>query len=317
MFHPQFKELTMSFPSFYDPKKIGTVFAANAHEAVTLGRIAKLKPATQDNQKVALLLIDMQIDFIHSDGALSVPGALADTQRTVEWIYRNTEQITTIVASLDSHLPIQIFSPAWWVNAQGDHPSPYTVITSEEVKAGMWKALYEPEWSVYYVQTLEDQARKQLMIWPYHTLIGTVGHNLMPSLYEAVAFHASARSTQPHFVHKGSEPRTENYSIFEPEVKLPETTANNFNQVFMDILSQHDLIYVAGQAKSHCVLESVNSMMNHFKGQPQLIRKIRLMSDAMSSVTHPTIDFESLANEAYANHTQHGLTMVKSADVIG
>lgn len=31
------------------------------------------------------------------------------------------------------------------------------------------------------------------MIWPFHTKVGTVDHNLSPSLYEAICYHAAAR----------------------------------------------------------------------------------------------------------------------------
>src|SRR5690606_37646413 len=115
--------------------------------------------------------------------------------------------------------PNQIFSPSWWVDADGNHPQPFTLITHDEVKSGKWTALYQPEWSLEYTERLEENAKKQLMIWSYHTLIGTSGHNITPTLYEAILYHSSARQTQPEFIIKGTVPNTEHYSIFEPEVK--------------------------------------------------------------------------------------------------
>jgi nicotinamidase-related amidase len=297
----------MTFPSYYQSERVGTLYVPETLKAVDEGHHAQLQPAAADQRRIALLLIDMQVDFIHPEGALSVPGAVADTARVVEWIYRHAGVITTIAASLDSHLPIQIFSPAWWADAEGKHPLPYTVISEADVKNGQWKPLYEAEWSRAYVEKLEEQAKKQLMIWPYHTLIGTPGHNLMPALYEAIAYHSSARSTQPVLLSKGSEPLTEHYSILEPEVKLPSKGAQNFNHDFLTLLANHDEIYIAGQAKSHCVLETVSSMVRY--NLPGLVPKMRLLTDAMSSVQHPEINFDAIADEAFERFRQNGLTL--------
>ena len=77
------------FPSCYDPDRIGTLFypdvAALAQEAARAG----LPPASQDQQRIQLLIIDMQVDFCHPQGTLYVPGALQDIRRLVEFIYRN------------------------------------------------------------------------------------------------------------------------------------------------------------------------------------------------------------------------------------
>ena len=300
-------------PAFYEPQRVGTLYAPRVLEATLEGRRAQLPPAHQDKQRVALLLIDAQVDFVHEDGALSVPGAVEDTRRTIEWIFDHVDQLTTIVASLDSHLPLQIFSPGWWVSRSGEHPAPFTVISHDVAADGTWTPLYEVEWSREYTRLLEAQARKQLMIWPYHTLIGTPGHAMTPALYEAVAYHASARSTQPIILHKGSEPRTEHYSIFEPEVKLPNQP-DAFNQNLLQVLASHDLIYVAGQAKSHCVLETLNSLIR--TQDEALIRKLRVLTDAMSSVAHPEIDFDRLADEQLQHYAQVGLRLVDTKQSI-
>lgn len=303
----------MAYPDFYAAERVGKLYTPQSLQAIQAGRSAGYAPAQQDRRRIILLLVDMQVDFVHSEGSLSVPGAVEDAQRTIEFIYRHADKITNIAASLDSHLPLQIFSPAWWLDEQEHHPAPYTTISAAEVNAGRWIPLYEVDWSKHYVQQLEAQSRKQLMIWPYHTLIGTPGHNLIPALYEAIAFHASARQTQPIFLQKGDEPLTEHYSILEPEVKVPRKATLNTD--FLNTLASYDLIYIAGQAKSHCVLESVNSMMNYFS--KDIIARIRLLDDAMSSVVHPTIDFEALAEQAFVRHSAQGLNRRKTTDPLG
>ena len=220
----------MSYPDFYDPQKVGTFFIPDANAAISAGNHSSVSPAADDTDKIALLLIDAQVDFIHVDGALSVPGAVEDTRRTIEWIFDHTGRITKIFASLDSHLPNQIFSPSWWMDSNGRHPEPFTVISHDDVQSGNWKALYQPEWSLEYTERLEENAKKQLMIWPYHTLIGTPGHNITPALYEAIIYHGAARQSQVEFITKGTVPKIEHYSIFEPEVKPSEMGDSALNR---------------------------------------------------------------------------------------
>jgi nicotinamidase/pyrazinamidase len=302
----------MDFPAFYRPEKVGQLYVPDTANAVAAGR--EMGVSTLEKARTLLLLVDMQVDFVHTDGALSVPGAVDDARRVIEWILRNLSEVTAIAASLDSHLPISIFFPTWWADAAGEHPQPYTVIRSVDINAGRWRPLFEPDWSVEYCEKLEAQSKKELMIWPFHTLIGTPGHSLTPALYEAIAFHSIARRTRPIFLQKGTIPETEYYSMLEPEVKVRNHPQGGLNVPFLNMLNEYDLVYIAGEAKSHCVLETVNSIMRHFANQPQVLRKFRILEDCMSSVAHPTINFEALANEGFARYPT--LRRVKSTDPV-
>ncbi len=300
----------MTFPDYYTPDRIGTLYAPHIDAATRAGRSAKTPPASDDTERVYLLLVDMQVDFVHPDGALAVPGAVDDTRRLIEWIYNNVGQITTIGATLDSHLPLQIFHPPWWVDANGEHPQGYTPISSDDVKSGKWTPLYEVAWSHEYVEKLEEDAKKQLMIWPFHVLLGTPGHGLVPALSEAIAYHAAARQAQPEYHIKGLIPKSEHYSAVEPEVKVPEHPQGDVNRTLLDEIATYDRVYIAGQAKSHCVLESVASMMRYY--DKDQIARLRVLDDAMSSVAHPEIDFEAMANATFAEFQAQGLTLTQT-----
>lgn len=301
-------------PDFYHAQEVGALYVPRTATAIDAGLASGLPPAAEDEQRIALLLVDPQVDFIHLDGALSVPGAVDDARRTIEWIFRHAGQITTIMASLDSHVPAQIFYPPWWIDAQGHHPAPYTVITCEAVDDGVWQPVFEPQWSVRYVHELETDAKKQLMIWPYHTMIGTPGHAISPALYEAIVYHAAARGSEPAFLHKGAIPKTEFYSMLEPEVKVVDAPQGDLNVAFLKTLLSYDRIYVAGQAKSHCVLETITSVVRHVHGQPAALSKWYVLLDCMSSVQHPQIDFDALANQYFERFAEHGLHLVRSTD---
>lgn len=303
------------FPSFYDPQRIGTLFHPDMARIAAEADAVGLSPADADARKVHLLLIDMQVDFCHEAGSLYVPGALGDLRRTIEFIYRNAAHITQITCSLDSHLPSQIFSPGWWVDAQGHHPAPFTIVSQEDVQSGRWQPCFEPDWSRTYVARLEQEAKKLLTIWPYHVLIGSPGHMLDPELWSAVVWHAMARQTQPRWLAKGSEPRTEHYSIIQPEVPLPGMIDHGRNQALLDELAGADLIVVAGEAMSHCVLETMEDLVETFEGRPEMLRKLLLLRDCTSSVLHPQIDFHALAEARLAEFEQMGVRMALSTEL--
>lgn len=304
-------------PDFYEPSNVGKFYRPDVAQIAQTAGSLDAKPASEDAGRLLLLLVDPQVDFVHEDGTLSVPGAVEDTKRTVEWMYANLERVTDVAVSLDSHYPMQIFYPGWWENENGEHPEPMTVIDAESVEKGEWQPAIKPEWSKYYVRALETRAKKTLMIWPYHVMLGTMGHTITPALYEAMAFHAEARSSQPMHVIKGLIDKTEYYSLFEPEVKAPDEPGGTLNTALLDRLAMtYDLIYVAGQAKSHCVLESLTSMANYTGFQPDLMRKVHLLEDCTSPVAHPDIDFEAVANEQLAELEEKGLKRVKTSDPI-
>ena len=63
-------------------------------------------------------------------------GALDDSRRLCEFVYRNLGSLTQIVPTLDTHQALQIFHRALLVDAEGRHPEPFTLVTAEDVEAG-------------------------------------------------------------------------------------------------------------------------------------------------------------------------------------
>lgn len=305
----------MTFPNFYNPTTVGTLYEPDLQRAYAAGVQAFQKPVSADSPRVLLWLVDMQNDFILPPplGRLSVPGAVEDARRTVEWIYQNVQHITHITASLDTHTPFQIFYPPWWRNANGENPAAYTVITADEVKRGVWTPTIDPEWSVEYVETLERDGKKQLMIWPFHCMEGTSGRSLLPAISEAIMFHSAARAAQPLYLTKGMIPNTEFYSVVEAEVKVPNHPESALNTRFLDLVAGYDLIYVAGEARSHCVLATLNSLMSYFVNRPEVIAKLRFLDDC----TSPIAGFESATEQRIGEMAAAGMKIVKSEAAIG
>jgi len=290
-------------------------YAARIEEFIETGRHGDITPASSDSEKIAVVLVDYQHDFVDPTGTLYVPGSQADVARFLAWFYTHAHRITTIYASLDTHIPYQIFYSSWWINPDtGEHPQPFTVITGQDVDNHTWVPLLEPEWSMYYVHELQQKARKDLMIWPYHTMQGTLGHMLAAPISEAIAWHSAARHTQPVYIEKGLTTRTEFYGIFGAEVPDPRSPASNLNIPLLDAVMQHDKVYITGEAKSHCVLETERQLVERYADQPDMLRKLYFLKDCTSSVQHPLVDFDALAEEELTKMQERGVNVVVSTD---
>ncbi|MEO7021505.1 MAG: hypothetical protein ABI234_15235 [Ktedonobacteraceae bacterium] len=303
-------------PSLADEQDVFKgAYAARFQEFTEAGQQAGLTPAQSDAEKIAVVLVDYQHDFVDPTGTLSVPGAQEDVVRFLGWFYANAHRITTIYASLDTHLPFQIFFSAWWHDPRtGEHPQPFTPISVADLDSGRWEPLNEPEWSQHYVRLLGEQARKDLMIWPHHTMQGTQGHMLVAPLSEAIAWHSAARDTQPVYIVKGLTTRTEFYGSFGAEVPDPNDPTSSLNTTLLDAVMQHDKVYIAGEAKSHCVLETERQLIEHIGNQPALLKLLHFLSDCTSSVQHPTIDFDTLAEAELARMRAQGVRIVRSTN---
>src|SRR5258707_11557470 len=102
-------------------------YAARVQAFTEAGRRAGLAPAESDREKIAVVLVDYQHDFVDPTGTLYVPGSQKDVARFLSWFYASAHNITSIYASLDTHIPSQIFFSAWWQDPHtGEHPQPFT-----------------------------------------------------------------------------------------------------------------------------------------------------------------------------------------------
>jgi nicotinamidase-related amidase len=301
-------------PAFHDPDRVGTLFYPDSAAIAADAEQTGLRPASDDGERVLLLLVDMQVDFCHRSGSLYVPGADDDIRRVIRFLYAHAESITHIACSLDSHYPFQIFHPAWWADADGRHPDPFTVISERDVADGVWSPLSEPGWSRVYVSRLREHARKDLVIWPYHVPIGGVGNALDPELWSAVFWHSIARRSQPTLLTKGNIPDTEHYSILRPEVAVHGKPQGDLSREFFGMLDGYDYVFVAGEAETHCVLETVADLVELIGDDAEKLGRLHVLRDCMSPVVHPEIDFHAMAMARFAEWERQGLRLVRSTD---
>lgn len=261
-------------------------------------------------KKIYLLSIDPQFDFCDPSGALYVPGAEKDMERLAKMVKRCRNDIDDIIVTLDSHRTVHIAHPLWWVDQEGNHPSPFTLIQEEDVTGPNPKfRAYNPEYqrrSIEYVKTLKENGRYVLCIWPPHCLIGSNGYKVMPSLFEALTEWENRFATV-NWVTKGSNIFTEHYSAVQADVVDPEdSVSTGLNTKLIESLQDADLIAIAGEASSHCVANTVRDVANNF-GEEN-IKKFVYLEDTSS----PVPSFEQLEKDFLDEMTGRGMQVTTS-----
>jgi nicotinamidase-related amidase len=329
----------MPIPEFFDADRVGSVwripYEERARQARDWARQHGLQSASVDSTKTWLMLIDVQNTFCISDfelyvGGRSGRGAVEDNTHLCEFIYRNLGRITHITATMDTHQTMQVFHAIFFVDKDGEHPTPYTDIHASELRDGKWRfnpALadqfgiapdYGQQMMIHYAEELEKKSKYALTIWPYHAILGGIGHALVSSIEEAIFFHSIARVAQPDIEIKGDKPFTENYSVIGPEVlngPMGETLGTR-NQKFIEELQQFDKLIIAGQAKSHCVAWTVSDLLEDIALLDlELAKKVYLLEDCTSPVVVPgVVDHTDAADAAYERFAKAGMHVVKSTE---
>jgi nicotinamidase-related amidase len=207
-----------------------------------------------------------------------------------------------------------------------------TMVSTDDIRTGKWQfnpALaggvnLSPEQGqrhlAHYTAQLEAREKYALTIWPYHAMLGGIGHALVSSIEEALFFHNIARYSTTDFIIKGENPLTEAYSAIGPEIiegHQDQPLATRSDKLLQKVIS-NDAVIITGQAKSHCVAWTVTDLLNDIQAvDPALAKKVYLLEDCTSPVVVPgVVDFTDTANKAYKRFANAGMHVIKSTDRI-
>jgi nicotinamidase-related amidase len=331
----------LPLPAHFDPNRVGEVwrvpYEERARDAPEWAARHGLRPAAEDEPRICLLAVDVQNTFCVPDFELFVAGrsgraAVDDTRHLCEFLYRNLGTITQVFPSLDTHRAMQVFHAIWLVDEQGRRPPPYELVSAEEVAAGRWHvdeavaaALgIDPDYAerhlAHYTRTLAEGGKYELTIWPYHALLGGIGHALVSAFEEAVFFHGVARQSGAEFLVKGEEPLTEHYSMLGPEVtEGPDgDVLGAKNRELIAALLEFDAVVVAGQAKSHCLAWTIDDLLEDDDVQERrLAERTYLLEDCSSPVVVPgVVDYTNAADAAFERYRDAGMNVVRSTDPV-
>jgi nicotinamidase/pyrazinamidase len=215
--------------------------------------------------RVALVIIDPQIDF-HPGGSLAVAGADEDAARIAKLIDDRGASITNIIITLDSHHKNHVAHHITWVNQAGEHPAPFTLISADEIKKGIWKATDPKRQQLVakYAEDLEAKGRFKLIIWPDHCIISSRGNNVTPPVHDASQNWVVATGKPVQYVRKGENINTEMYSAIQAEVPDVNDKSTSLNHQLINQLRSYDKVVVCGQALSHCVNFTVRDIVDNW-----------------------------------------------------
>lgn len=277
------------------------------------------RSAMNKNLRIHLLIIDPQNDFCDIAGAtLPITGANEDMKRLTALIDRVGHKIKEMHVSLDSHRLINIAHPVWWQDEKGNPPSPFTFIFAKDIRAGVWTTR-NPEFlkrSLAYAEALEATGKKILRIWPPHCLIGTWGHNVHSDLNGALQRWSESEFAMVDYLTKGSNPWTEHYGAMMAEVPDPEDSSTALNMQFITMLRNADVIGVAGEAGSHCVLETVNQIADHIGDEH--LKKFHIITDGISPVgaVPNGPDFPTIYKDWLQAMSKRGMALTTSTEFL-
>ena len=285
------------------------------------------------NATAQLLIIDPQNDFCDVPAgyrpldpltgaavapALPVAGAHADMQRTAAFIRAAGARLDEITITLDSHHHVDIAHPTFWKKAGGAAVTPFTTIAAAQVRAGEFQprdpaALAR---TLAYLDELESRGRYTLMVWPVHCEIGTWGHGVHADVRAAYNQWEEARLRGVRKVTKGENPWTEHYSAIQAEVPDADDEHTQMNVALLAQLDRADVLFIAGEASSHCVRATTEHIVANLPGgRPG---RVVLLTDCMSPVggfeaQHAAFLDEMRAKGVRAMSSSEALALLRTA----
>lgn len=233
-----------------------------------------------------LLIIDPQKDFI-SSGGLKVPNAQQDMEKLSAFIEKKTMLLDSICITLDTHSLFHI-----------GNANAYTDITTKTTATGMVKYDSTKHKSKQNIDSHIKQYADKLyrdgkshFLWPLHCRIGTDGHSIDEGLDKTIMKWSDATSTEARYILKGCDSKYENFSAFRSagiehnDYHNPAKEAYRFNEDLAKYLYQFKTVYIAGEARTHCVADSTIDYVNWVKkiGNPNK-QEVVVLWDCMSDV---------------------------------
>jgi nicotinamidase/pyrazinamidase len=297
--------------------------------------------------KIHLMIVDPQNDFCVADdghgnqGALCIPDGDKDMERVAAMIHRLGSKIDDIHVTLDSHQGFGIERPTWWKRiSDGSAPAPFTVLdlhpdgtdrivkvdfaadgtpthTDEEYTTYLPSFLHKGgptgEGTIGYLKALKAKGRYMHCVWTVHCRVGSWGWSIVPALDEALCEWevGMGHRARVNYVVKGNNPWTEHFSGVQAEVPDPSDPTTQVNTTLIQTLEEADIIVIAGQARTHCVANTVYGIADNFT-DPKYIEKLVLLTDATSDVP----GFEFLGDKFVTDMTAKGMKLSTTTEFL-
>ena len=113
------------------------------------------------------------------------------------------------------------------------------------------------------------------------------------------------------YVTKGSNILTEHYSAVQADVPDPTDVSTQINTRLIQTLENADQILIAGEARTHCLANTVRDIANNF-GDDSFVSKLVLLTDASSDIP----GFESHAQNFMNEMTSRGMQLSTTTEFL-
>ncbi len=275
---------------------------------------------TTTNLTRGLVIIDPQNCFMDLPGMpLSVLGATKDMDRLAAHLKRFgwDGRYERVYVTVDTHPLDHISHAVRWVDADGNHPASFTIITAEAYEAGIWRAAQASDaaWQGEYLRRLS----RPHCIWPVHGQAGEDEYLVYQGLSDVLISQEpdtflNSQVGALKMVYKGMHRDVEQFGAFGADVPYPGAPETEINQKLIDSINQLDEVVFAGEASSHCVMDSVNQFLTHVSQSDW--QKVVVLRDCMSPVPQPPggPDFPAMAEAWFLYLQNHGVRVQTLAD---
>jgi len=253
-----------------------------------------------------LMIVDMQNDFCMPNGSLYIPGAEKDVERTASFIRKNISYIDHIILTQDNHQVIDISHPYFWEDKNGNHPEPYTQISTEDIENEIWIPRFEVSKAKDYIRNLGKEREFPHIVWPEHCIQGSRGAAFTDVIMSQVIEWAR-QGKHYELVVKGTNPLTEHFGVLRANIPVDTSAETQLNTTLLGTLRKYNSIFIAGEAKSHCVANTVKQLLEY----SDISGKITLLQDCMSNV--PGMDH--IADAIYSEAENAGIVFKRSTDI--
>jgi len=290
-------------------------------------------------QRVDLIVIDGQNDFLEPTGALSVAGADKEADRVATMVADNIDAWDKIHASLDEHHLNDGSHNMHWRDRQGNVVPAYTIVSHDDVQSqkyrpgfrfGVWEGetVTARQWALNYTEALAKRGRASLCLWPPHCLIGTPGANVYEPLMQAYNKWCESTGAWINFISKGTWAFTEHYSALQADVPDPTKPQTQLNSSVINNVAGADKVVWLGWAGSHCLAWTAYDGVNNFEPSDadksngavnEFIKKCIFLEDACAPVPNPSGDvpnFVQNRQDFLDEMEQRGAIISTTTDVI-
>lgn len=168
----------------------------------------------------AIVIIDMQNDFIRKEGSLCVANGDKAAANVAKFLRSN--QVDDIFVSMDYHPKKNISSTEFWYIDENTHVEPFTNITYDDVFKNKVKSHFYKAYLLDYLDELERKG-KELIAWPPHCVQDTWGCEVCDEIKDVLKDKENVE-----YIKKGTNPYTEHYSIFKAEVPVANASLTGY-----------------------------------------------------------------------------------------